>query len=98
MKDLNAWLACALALDIKMEKGDQWITLSNGRRIMIDAEGTVKAGFHDFLGKKVSELKTTEKKGKPLEVTKKLTALHPKKKLPDATKYVEARWSQLQKT
>lgn len=98
MKDFYAWIASFLAYDIKMEKGDQWVTLSNGSRIMIDAEGTVKAGYHGFLGKKVSDLKSSEKGGKPLTVTSKQRLLHPKKKLPDATKYIEARWSQLQKT
>lgn len=98
MKDFKNWLECFLAFDIKMEKGDQWITLSNGRRVMIDAEGTVKAGFQGFLGKKVSDLKSGENGGKPLTVVGKQTALHPKKRLPDATKYVDARWSQIQKT
>ena len=93
--DIDSW---ALALDIKMERGDHWVTLNNSRRVLLDKDGTVKAGFSGFVGKKVSELQTSKRDKKPPTVEYSHTALHPQKRLPDATKYVDASWKQIQQT
>jgi len=99
MLTINDW--GKVALDIKMEKGDHWVTLSNGRRVMLDSEGTVKAGFKDFIGKSLSDINAPPKdkkdaKPKPITIEHKNTVLHPKEKIPNATDYVEKNWQKEQ--
>jgi phage-related protein (TIGR01555 family) len=48
--------APAPALGLDAAEGERWITLTSGKRIRIDAEGNVTAGFKGFVGKNVSEL------------------------------------------
>lgn len=40
-----------------MAENEKWITLKNGKRVKLDENGTVIAGFPDFMGKNIKRLK-----------------------------------------
>ena len=106
MLTIDKWVEdLILALDIKMEKGDHWVTLSNGHRVMLDGEGVVKAGYNNFIGKPISEITSPETKEgqgkgekapKPIPIAHKNTPLHPKQKLPSSADFIEKNWQRIQ--
>lgn len=43
------------------EEKEQWITLKSGKKVKLDKNGNVIAGFHEFMGKNISKLKEESK-------------------------------------
>lgn len=49
-----------------MADKERWITLKSGKKVKLDENGTIIAGFHGFLGKNIKRLKT-EKEDRTLQ-------------------------------